>query len=376
MRFFRLAMLVMLIGIWLPGCELNKEYKPVSTRDIIQEVRKKHRVNKRTAVFEVGFREMESQIHLMGEVSDPAAKEELIALYKKEFPHHQIDDKITVLPGPDFGPETFGVIRNSVASQYRQARYGSELINQGLMGMELRLLRKEEGWFYVQMPDGYLGWMPGGCFSRGDKTWLEAWRSKPKVVLERLFDTIREKPAVDSAVVGDVVRGVRLIRLGEKQSWVEVETPDGRKGFLERIALIEESALSARKPTGEDLEKTAREMLGFPYLWGGASVKGLDCSGFTSSVYRFHNVILPRDADMQGNAGKELELDAGLTKLQKGDLLFFGKSMEEITHVGMYLGEGRYIHSSGSVRINSLREGAADFDADRKNTLRKARRFL
>jgi cell wall-associated NlpC family hydrolase len=228
----------------------------------------------------------------------------------------------------------------------------------------------------VQLPDGYLGWMPGDNSIRGAEQFIQAWRQRPKVIVQNLFSLIYAEPSTSSAVVSDVVRGALLGLVSESKGWIEVELPDGRRGFSESASLIKEQALAAIKAMPEGIEKTAREMLGFPYLWGGTSTKGMDCSGFTVSVFRFNNLRLPRDADMQSNAGQELRIDPSLSELKKGDLLFFGSSVDRITHVGIYLGDGKFIHSSGQVRINSLRQQDPEFDSDRLATLRKARRFL
>jgi SH3-like domain-containing protein len=274
------------------------------------------------------------------------------------------------------GAEKNAVVRISVASQYRDAKYGSELINQALMGTEMRLLKKMDGWYYVQLPDGYLGWMSGSYMVRGDDTFLKSWHDRDKVVVRRPYDLVRMAPKLSAAVLSDVVQGIQLAKISVKQGWVEVELPDGRRGFLETASVVSQEDLGKFKPTAKDLESTAQEMLGFPYLWGGTSVKGMDCSGFTVSVYRFNNVTLPRDADMQSNYGQAVELDPQFNQLKKGDLLFFGPSADKITHVGMYLDNARFIHCSGLVKINSLRRGDPNFDADLLERLRKARRIL
>ncbi len=370
---------LLLCGWMLCACELNQEYRPIHIPSVISEVRQKYQPDKRLSVFQVRWGGHGEEYDLKGEVDNPQAKEELLVELKKAFPQRRFKDEIVVLPHPDLKGAVWGVVRNSVAGQYQENRYTSTLVNQGLMGMELRLLKKWEGWYQVKMPDGYLGWMPGGYFVSGDEEWIRNWKSRPKVLVDRLFDLIRTRPAADAPSLGDVVRGCRLVRIGEKNGWVEVETPDGQRGFLESKAILDETALAAKKPTAQDLEETARTMLGFPYLWGGTSTKGVDCSGFTFSVFRFNNLVLPRDADMQSQVGQKVDIQSGIDLLKKGDLLFFGSDSADgikITHVGLYLGEGRYIHSSGFVKINSLKEGDPDFNAERRSTLRKARRYL
>lgn len=115
-------------------------------------------------------------------------------------------------------------------------------------------------------------------------------------------------------------------------------------------------------------------------MWGGTSIKAVDCSGFTKSVYFLNGVILERDASQQALTGEHVDISAGYGNLKVGDLLFFGTKASEgkrerITHVGMYIGNGRFIHSAGYVHINSLNTSDPDYN-DVEKRLVRARRVL
>ncbi len=113
--------------------------------------------------------------------------------------------------------------------------------------------------------------------------------------------------------------------------------------------------------------------MGSPYLWGGASSKAMDCSGFVKLVYYTQGIILARDASQQARYGEPVDF-SNRNNLQPGDLLFFGSSAQQIKHMGIYLGNGNFIHSSGMVRINSIDPGDPKF-VPARNTV-AARRII
>jgi len=135
------------------------------------------------------------------------------------------------------------------------------------------------------------------------------------------------------------------------------------------------------RETSENVIRTARRFFGVPYLWGGTSAKGFDCSGFTKTVYFLNGVLLPRDASQQVMVGSIIDTGVDMENLNTGDLLFFGsKATPEqearVTHVAIYLGRKKFIHSSGDVRINSFDPSDPDFSKYRLGTFLHARRII
>ena len=122
---------------------------------------------------------------------------------------------------------------------------------------------------------------------------------------------------------------------------------------------------------------SGKKFLGYPYLWGGTSSKGMDCSGFVKTVCFLNGFILERDASQQVHHGFEVDLSAGWNELQKGDLLFFGsKQPYRVNHVGLYIGDSEVIHESGSVHINSLDKIRSNYSNDLNSNLLVARRII
>lgn len=105
------------------------------------------------------------------------------------------------------------------------------------------------------------------------------------------------------------------------------------------------------KPTGKAMKQLAYKFLNTPYLWGGKSVFGIDCSGFVQTVYKFFNLHLPRDASQQAGYGEAIGF---LQEAQCGDLAFFDNDEGKITHVGLLLNANEVIHASGKVRIDKI----------------------
>jgi cell wall-associated NlpC family hydrolase len=116
-------------------------------------------------------------------------------------------------------------------------------------------------------------------------------------------------------------------------------------------------------------------------LWGGTSTKGVDCSGFTKTIYYLNGMVIPRDASQQVHAGKSIDSISDFSKLEKGDLLFFGKkatetTLEKVVHVGMWIGDNKFIHSSNMVRISSVDKESPNYDGFNIGRYLRAKRIL
>ena len=283
---------------------------------------------------------------------------------------------------PVIAEPKWGLSTLSVASAREKPEHMAEMGTQVLLGYPVELLQQKGNWFLVKSRDGYQAWLEDGTFVRRTRAEVDAWERGPLAIVTVHETILREEPDRDAAPVCDVVLGNLVTPVSEKDGWTEVRLPDGRSGWLRSTQLESYDAWSkSRNPTPENIESTARSLMGRPYLWGGNSPKGLDCSGFTQLVFRMNGVELKRNSREQSKEGVDIVIDPEFENLRKGDLLFFGrraseKGPERVTHVGIYLQDKLFIHSSERVQINSLDPNSPIRDEHRIRTLIRARRIL
>jgi hypothetical protein len=331
-------------------------------------------------IFRVSLETNGDTIILNGEVDKPEAKSAAIETVQRTGV--KIIDHVSVLPEQRFGEKTWGIATLSVASGREEPDHKAELGTQILMGRVVRVWKGSRHWYYVQSADGYLSWIENGSFVPCTKKEADAWTNAPLLIVTAFEDRVLVEPRSNSESVSDVVMGDLVKRTGERKDWFTVELPDGRGGFLPRKAAQDYKTWSqTRRLTADNIEKTARLFLGRPYLWGGNSPKGLDCSGFCKLTFLMNGLELNRNASEQVRQGREVPLDANFSKLKKGDLLFFGwargsDSPEWITHVAIFLGKKSFIQSAEMVKISSLDPAARNYDEHHARHLLYARRIL
>jgi cell wall-associated NlpC family hydrolase len=288
-----------------------------------------------------------------------------------------------LIPDVGLGGRPHGVIAVSVANVRRDPRHWAELVTQLLLGTTVALSQSKGGWFEIAAPDGMTGWIEGKELVQTDDAGLAAWTSAPQIIVTAFHDFLWEQPDDKSLPVSDVVTGVILKRVSSNSGWIKTELPDGRTGHLQRHSGTEFATWKRNtRATASNIERVAKSFLGLPYMWGGTSTKGVDCSGFTQTVFRLNGIQIPRDAWQQAaEAGRLVDPGTNFKDLQKGDLIFFsGRSSrtraEGITHVGIYLENRVFIHSAGRVQFNSFDPASPLFAEDRLKSFHSARRVL
>ena len=256
------------------------------------------------------------------------------------------------------GPQ-WAVVNSSSCFLRLKPDYESGNETQCLMGTVLRVKGEDRYWRLVDAPDYKDVWTTQLNVAFMDEAGKDAWIAAPKYICSAEYTHLFEAPNTTAQRVCDFTMG-DLVRKGTERvrGWVQVYLPSGRACWARDYDVTDfDEWVRTREATREQLLATARRLLGTPYMWGGASIKHFDCSGFTQFVYRQAGIVLPRNAREQIHTGEEIPYD--FDRMLPGDLIFYGtpataRKPMVVAHVAMYLGDKKIIHSSQVVRINSL----------------------
>lgn len=325
---------------------------------IVDDVRAAHAPDARQTVFEIkAVQDPEEGLTLQGKTSSPEAHDALVTLMRMSG--DDFKDNISVFPD-----SLWATPRISVACLRTRPAHAAEMASQALMGMPLRVLEtdKDGEWYRVQTPDGYIAWVTSSSIVPKTAAEMEAWRQARRYVVTAPYQTRAWRNASDSGLrdaVTDLVNGniieADLSAPGAVENGrLRVKLSDGRTGYVASSDLQPIEVWAAQNFDPQKILDTAYSMEGTPYLWGGTSIKSLDCSGLAKVSYLSNGYILMRDASQQALTGTRIEAK-DWKQCQPGDLLFFGNaSTGRVTHVAIYDHDGNYVHSSGRVKRNSV----------------------
>lgn len=348
--------------------------------EIIGQVKSKFAPDKRTAIFEINYSLENDVLSLKGEVSEKLFKDELIKELNSKT-NHKIDDHIEVLPSPKLGTRVYGLVNLSVCNIRSKPDHPEELSTQALMGTPVRVLKEQSGWYLIQTPDEYLGWVDDDGIARYTYEEMINWVKSKKIIYTAFFGFVYADKNF-SGKISDIVAGNIVELINSSENYYEVKLPDGRIGFVKNNeAKLFDDWFNSLDFSAEPIIQISKEMIGFPYLWGGTSIKGFDCSGFIKTIFFLNGLILPRDANQQALVGEEVPFDIEFSQLKPGDLIYFGRKASEtrperITHVALYLGNKKFIHSSGRVRLDSFEISDPNYNEYRLNTIVRIKRIL
>ena len=237
------------------------------------------------------------------------------------------------------------VVTVPVANIYSSASEDADVVSQAILGSNVEVLEEKAGWQKVRTNDQYTGWMllsdarrPESFHSGYAASGRVAQVSSLSANLYRETDVILHRPLL--TVPFETRLEVIAKGQGDDAGWLHVRLPDDRTAWVQ----AGDVDLAPRKMSIDESIALARRFLGLTYTWGGRSSFGYDCSGFTQMLVQSRGIIMPRDADLQANWTGAVPVQR--KKLRAGDLLFFGSDAQHITHTGMFIGHGRFIHDT------------------------------
>lgn len=262
--------------------------------------------------------------------------------------------------------KAYGICMESMVPVRGETADTSEQVTQLLFGDAFKILKSssDASWIYVEnVYDNYQGWIKKEQSREVDKTYFNAYLNQSHPVSADFSG----KVFVEFALAADSppAAGEELQADASASDDKIINIPVGSTlpFYKDGIIKIGDQVMTykgkikdiSNKSSKTQLVKVARSYLGTPYLWGGKTPEGVDCSGFSQMVYKINGYKIPRDSYQQAEKGETVPL----SKAKAGDLAFFQRKAEgngKVVHVGIYLGDGKIIHADGQVRINRLDE--------------------
>lgn len=249
------------------------------------------------------------------------------------------------------------IISISIAPLYEQATHRAELGTQAVMGTQVFIVEETSDWYKVQTPDGYQAWCEKDAVVVLPD--CSGYLEKDKIIFTSRYGLAYSDERL-SVPATDLCAGCSLVLLEKLRVAYKALLPNEKIVYLSQQDALEIGVWRATRIHSEqEIVKDSLHYLGTPYLWGGTSPVGVDCSGFTKMIYALSGIGLKRNASQQCLTGREVDLSNGYVNLQPADLVFFasqptGGGQSRVSHVGISLGGSEYIHASTMVRINSL----------------------
>ncbi len=332
----------------------------VNPVDALNDLKQRIAADKRTAVWDVKASQQGGKWVLSGIVGTRTQKQAILATMLKNG-YSRYTDKITVLEDGIPAARKWALVKLSIATLRTEPKHSAEIATQGIMGAPVKVLQKCDDWYRVQMADDYIAYVPESSLAFKTEAQMKTWRKAKRLIVTAYDSRLVTAPMGDETV-SDLVMGNILEYKATQGKWLKVATPDGRVGWVDAADVADLAQWSQQGFSAAQIEKTARRMMGSGYLWGGTSTKVTDCSGLSKVCYLSNGIILQRDASQQALTGKIMKRGTDWRQYETGDLLFFGNEKTgRVTHVGIYLRDGKYIHCSGQVKINSLIPTASDY---------------
>jgi hypothetical protein len=264
----------------------------------------------------------------------------------------EIEDRIEVLPCNSLGAQRYAIAKVPLVVYYSQPSGMQEHLTESTLGDSIFLQKFDEknGYYYAQHSNGYLGWVKQEDVLPMDLTEFRKWRSGTKALFRKSYQDESTGVFIPLGADLPISTDGKIIIPGNEP----VSVPTG----YYRVYDIKPAAWT------QELLENAKEFLEVPYVWGGVSNQGVDCSGFVMILNRSFGINLARDADEQFLAGEIVGWRGNLEDMLPGDLIYFCAENGRISHTGIYAGKGKFIHAAEPVvRYNSFNPEAPEYSA-------------
>lgn len=292
----------------------------------LDDIRRKWVPDHRLAVFEVSLLPK----GIAGITSSRDARDAVRRLANEA----ELADKVELIP--DHRADPAAIVTVALAPLLSEPKISAPRVSEVLHGETLDVLEQREEWLRVRAPDGYIAWLNAGYVATGPSDWAEDWRER----------------ATARALSADIVvtDGRRRLPTGARVALRRgvVELADGQRGAVAsgHVRREQELRIEARHLALPELAQ--KWYSGAPYLWGGRTEWGIDCSGLVQAVYGARGIALPRDSDQQFGQGEEVGITPAGIGYEAGDLLFFAER-GRVSHVALWAGAGRIVHAALSL---------------------------
>ena len=234
----------------------------------------------------------------------------------------------------------------AVAPMHAKPTFSSEMVSQSLFWDPIDVIEKKDNWNLIKSLDGYEAWMHSFYMHASS-----ICSDREIMIIDRNMPVFSKKNDLNSLQMV-LSFGSKVPVLHEHEDSLEIILPNETRGFISNDSFKVEKSRN-------DMLSLSRNLLGVPYLWGGTSSFGYDCSGFVQSLLKSLNMSIARDSSDQHDDDRLFQID--LEDAEPGDLIFFFEN-DKINHVGFILENNKIMHCSGEVKIESLNENDDDYN--------------